>query len=62
MVEADTSGVRKQRLRNAQGGFYFSQHYDIVLLFGLTEMKAYVSWMENVCFQLFRVLLCVNLS
>ena len=48
-VEADTSGVLKERLRNPQGGFYFSQDFDVVLLFGLTEMKAYVSWMENVC-------------
>jgi hypothetical protein len=35
--------------QHGKGGAVFYQHYfDIVLLFGLTELKAQISWMEDV--------------
>ena len=33
----------------AWGGTYYRLDYDIILLFGLTELKAMVAWKENVC-------------
>jgi hypothetical protein len=32
----------------SDGTEYFRQNFDIVLLFGLTELKAQLSWKENV--------------
>lgn len=36
--------------RKQQGlhGYYFEAKFDVVLLFGLTELKAQLSWKENV--------------
>jgi hypothetical protein len=31
-----------------EGTYYYHVHYDIVLLFGLTELEAMVAWKENV--------------
>jgi hypothetical protein len=49
-VTADTSQMAKGlRPRRGPGGNrYFTQEYSIVLLFGLTELKAQISWMEEV--------------
>ena len=33
----------------ADGGIYYELHYDIILLFGLTELKAQICWMDKVC-------------
>ncbi|KAK0222674.1 hypothetical protein EDD85DRAFT_914386 [Armillaria nabsnona] len=48
-IEADTSEVAKSlRLRRRPDGkSYFSLSFDIVLLFGKTELKAQLSWKEN---------------
>ena len=34
---------------NGERGQYFRLDYDLVLLFGLTELKAQVAWKEGVC-------------
>ena len=48
-VEADTSKVFKQCLQSPQGGdAYYCQRYEVCLLFGLTELKAFLVWVENV--------------
>ncbi|KAG6382092.1 hypothetical protein JVT61DRAFT_733 [Boletus reticuloceps] len=31
------------------GGTYYSILFYVVLLFGLTELKAQISWIDNVC-------------
>ena len=46
-IYADTSRVAKQKSFGTKG-FYYTQNFDIVLSCGLTEMKAQISWMENV--------------
>ena len=33
---------------NNHGVRYYTLTYDIILLFGLTELKAQIAWMENV--------------
>jgi hypothetical protein len=41
--------VRALKPRRGDGGvIYYQQIFDIVLLFGLTELKAQMSWMEDV--------------
>jgi hypothetical protein len=49
-VTADTPQMAKglQQLRSPRGDRYWNQNYSIVLLFGLTELKAQISWMEDV--------------
>jgi len=48
-VTADTSGVARTMApkRGANGMQYYCQDYDIILMFGLTELKAQISWMED---------------
>ena len=48
-VTADL-GSFKQHLKPRQGGRgeYYRFELDVVLLFGLTELKAQIAWMENV--------------
>ena len=36
--------------RAANGSTYYEMDYDVVLLFGLTELKAQISWMDKVRF------------
>lgn len=45
-VHADTSHVLKET-RNGPGGLYYELVFKIVLLCGLTELKAQIRWMEN---------------
>ena len=49
-VTADTRQMAKLlKLRYGVGGVpYYRIDYKVVLLFGLTELKAQISWMENV--------------
>ena len=49
-VSANTSQlVRSLRPQRAPGGgVYYQFDYDVVLLFGLTELKAQISWMHEV--------------
>ena len=49
-VTADTSElVRSLQPQSAtDGGVYYELHYDIILLFGLAELKAQIRWMDKV--------------
>jgi hypothetical protein len=49
-VEADTSQMAKamQPRRGLGGALFYEQIFSVVLLFGLTELKAQLSWMEDV--------------
>ncbi|KAF9047806.1 hypothetical protein BJ165DRAFT_1403442 [Panaeolus papilionaceus] len=47
-IEVDLSHLPLQpRTKPSGGGSYYRLDYEIVLLFGLTELKALVSWKEN---------------
>jgi hypothetical protein len=48
-VEADTSQlINAMRARRGQGGaLFYEQIFSVVLLFGLTELKAQLCWMED---------------
>ncbi|KAF8907433.1 hypothetical protein CPB85DRAFT_1254346 [Mucidula mucida] len=48
-VTADTMAVPKRRQppRSAHGSHWYGLSFDIVLLFGLTELKAQIAWTEN---------------
>ena len=49
MVVADTSGaVKSLEPRWGVNGIYYRLKYSIVLLLGLTELKAQICWDENV--------------
>lgn len=51
-VSADVSQFKKfaRPLTNPTNGKkYYQWNFDVILLFGLTELKAQVAWMENVC-------------
>ena len=48
-IQADLSGVPMLSQPKATGtGTFYKIHYDLVLLFGLTELKAQLAWKENV--------------
>ncbi|KAF8333715.1 hypothetical protein F5887DRAFT_1108607 [Amanita rubescens] len=50
-VTADLFDAKKSVLPEMNlmtGEIYYRMHFDIVLLFGLTELKAQMAWMENV--------------
>ncbi|KAF6752161.1 hypothetical protein DFP72DRAFT_1171705 [Ephemerocybe angulata] len=46
-VEADTSAVTPSVRENAAGETYYEIRFSVVLLFGLTELKAQVAYEEN---------------
>ncbi|PPR01388.1 hypothetical protein CVT24_006226 [Panaeolus cyanescens] len=46
-IEVDLSHLPLQPRTRPGGGTYYRLDYDIVLLFGLTELKALVAWKEN---------------
>jgi hypothetical protein len=52
-VHANTSKIigslRPRRSEDSSTGVYYTIDYDVILLFGLTELKAQISWKENVC-------------
>jgi hypothetical protein len=50
VVTADTSRIPSimTQLVGVGGNLYYEQHFTVVLLFGLTELKAQLRWMENV--------------
>ena len=49
VIEADISHLPLSRLRKYSGeGHFYRRDYEIVLLFGLTELKAMIAWQENV--------------
>ena len=45
-IEVDLSHIS---FAQGERGEYFRVEYDLVLLFGLTELKAQVAWREGVC-------------
>jgi hypothetical protein len=53
-IDYDLSSLSlEKRLKHGRHGdrfgtFYYVTEYDIVLLFGLTELKAQIAWMEGV--------------
>jgi hypothetical protein len=50
-IEADTSQIcrtLKPRRSSGAGRPYYSIHYDVIVLFGLTELKAQIAWQEQV--------------
>lgn len=51
-VRADTTKLAKSLSprRAADGSLYYALEMKVILLFGLTELTAQVSWMENVSF------------
>ena len=46
MVTADTSKLPKPKIKNPRGSHH-QVDFKVVLLFGLTELKAQLVWMEN---------------
>jgi hypothetical protein len=48
MITADLSHLNLNPRKGRQGKTYFRVDYEIVLLFGLTELKAQIAWKENV--------------
>lgn len=55
-IEADLSHLPLTPLRGSQGGTYYRVDYDVVLLFGLTELKAMIAWKEEVCHSLLNLI------
>lgn len=50
-VRADVSSVPKEKCSRKDGaGVYYKLSFDIILLFGLTEIKAQISWKEQVSY------------
>jgi len=49
-VEADLSHAPKNTKTSLDKGRYYQINYDVVLSLGLTEIKAYIAWKENVRF------------
>lgn len=50
-MSADLSELKKSippRTSRKNGERYYHYQFDIVLLFGLTELKAQLAWIENV--------------
>jgi hypothetical protein len=49
-IDIDLSNLPLSPLSKPFGGRYYRLDYDIVLLFGLTELKALIAWKQNVGF------------
>ena len=47
-VRADISSVKLSVRQSTTGVSYYRSHFDVVLLFGLTELKAQIAYLENV--------------
>ena len=49
-VVADTSSIPESETaqQSADGFQYYRKEFEIVLLFGMTELKAQLAWTENV--------------
>lgn len=49
-ITANTSQIARlpTALRNENGRSYYQVEIDVVLLFGLTELKAQIAWKEDV--------------
>lgn len=49
VVEADISGIQPVESVSPTGDKYYAIAFEIVLLFGLTELKAQIAYKEDVC-------------
>jgi len=47
-ITADLTAVPYSTAVNDDGATYYRFHYDIIMLFGQTELKAQLAWKENV--------------
>jgi hypothetical protein len=47
-LEADLSLIPKTVQSRPDGGTFYTMYYDLVLVFGLTELQAQMRWFENV--------------
>ena len=50
---ADVTEVKKSirpECNPCSGATYYTLNFDVILLFGLTELKAQIAWIENVGF------------
>ncbi|KAF8626057.1 hypothetical protein AX15_005102 [Amanita polypyramis BW_CC] len=50
VVSADVSGVKRSaqsQTNLSTGALYYNLHFDVIFLFGLTELKAQIAWKEN---------------
>jgi hypothetical protein len=47
-ILADTTNIVREKRSNALAGSYYGISYEVVLLFGLTELKAEIAWKEDV--------------
>jgi len=45
---ADLSQIPKRKVQGKDGETYYDVYYDVILLFGLTELKAHLRWMDGV--------------
>lgn len=45
---ADLSAILPDRQVDPSGRIYYRIKYEVVILFGLTELEAYIQWLENV--------------
>lgn len=52
-VTGDTSKVQKVAEQGKGGVTYYTQKFEIVLLVGMTEMRAYIAWDDNVSAHLY---------
>ncbi len=46
-VEADLTSVPRRKKKNTQGGIYYEVDWEVVLFFGLTEIKAQIAWKDT---------------
>ncbi len=63
-VTADTSIVAKSLhpQRRADGTYYYKLTFDVVMLFGMTELKAQLAWIEDVSYMNYDFIRAVNES
>ncbi|KAL1693048.1 hypothetical protein GGG16DRAFT_123573 [Schizophyllum commune] len=41
------SNLRARRERGSNGRIYWKQHFDVILLFGMTELQAQIAWIDD---------------
>jgi hypothetical protein len=58
IVQADMSHIVLQPQRGKGGAIYYRRDFDVMLLFGLTELKAQICWTEDVSY--FLSLICFH--
>jgi hypothetical protein len=64
-IGANTSQISKNlkpRLSSGAGRIYYALELEVILLFGLTELKAQIAWKEEVRFLIPTIALRLNLT